>query len=56
LWNLTAGRALKSIVIRGDGGLAMIETDWAFVGSTLLLVGWFGFLLVLLYFSATMPP
>jgi hypothetical protein len=35
----------------------MTETDWTAVGSALLLVGWFGFLLFLLYFSAaTMPP
>jgi hypothetical protein len=33
----------------------MTETDWAVVGSTLLLVCWFGFLLLLLYFAATMP-
>jgi hypothetical protein len=35
------------------------ETDWTVVGSDLLLLGWFGFLYLLLYllaFSATMPP
>jgi hypothetical protein len=50
-----------SIVIRGDGGtsavLAMTEIDWTLIGSALLLVGWFGFLLLLLFFSAaTMLP
>jgi hypothetical protein len=56
-WNLIAGRALKPIVIRGDGGTAMTETDWTAVGSALLLACWFGFLLLLLYFlTATMPP
>jgi hypothetical protein len=56
VWNLPAARALRSIVIRG-GGTAMTETDWTVIGSTLLLVCWFGFLLLLLYFSAfTMPP
>jgi hypothetical protein len=39
------------------GVLAMTQTDWTVVGPALLLVGWFGFLLLLLYFSAgTMPP
>jgi hypothetical protein len=58
-WNLNAGRALSSIVIRGGGVLPMTETDWPAVGSALLLVCWFGFLCLLLYlhaFSATMPP
>jgi hypothetical protein len=35
------------------------ETDWTVVGSALLLLGWFGFLyllLNLLAFSTTMPP
>jgi hypothetical protein len=54
-WNLTAGRALSPIVIRGVGVLAMTETDWPAVGSALLLVCWFGFLLFLLYSAATMP-
>jgi hypothetical protein len=58
-WNLNAGRALRSIVIRGGGGLAM--TDWTGIGSGPLLAGlllacWFGFLLWLLYFAATTPP
>jgi hypothetical protein len=34
-----------------------VMTDWTAVGSALLLGGWFGFLLLLLYFSAgTIPP
>jgi hypothetical protein len=52
---LDRGPALKPMVICGL--LAMTEIDWTVVGSALLLVGWFGFLLLLLYFSpATMPP
>jgi len=31
----------------------MTQTDWTVVGPVLLLVGWFGFLLLLLYYSAT---
>jgi hypothetical protein len=33
------------------GYLAMTEIDWTVIGSALLLVSWFGFLLFLLYFS-----
>jgi hypothetical protein len=49
-WNLTAGRALKPIVIRGV--LAMTEIDWTVVGSALLLVGW----LASCSYCSTSPP
>jgi hypothetical protein len=57
-WNLNAGRALRPIVIRGMAVMAMTGTDWPLVGSALLALAlWFGFLLFLLYYSATtMPP
>jgi hypothetical protein len=38
------------------GCLAMTEIDWTVVGSALLLVSWFGFLLLLLYFSPAIMP
>jgi hypothetical protein len=40
------------------GVMAMTETDWPLIGSALLALAlWFGFLLFLLYYSATtMPP
>jgi hypothetical protein len=38
------------------GILAMTEIDWTVVGSALLLVSWFGFLLLLLYFSPAIMP
>jgi hypothetical protein len=48
---------VRSIQLSFAGVLAMTEIDWTVVGSVLLLVGWFGFLLLLLYFSpATIPP
>jgi hypothetical protein len=43
--------AVRSIQLSFAGVLAMTEIDWTVVGSALLLVGWFGFLLLLLYFS-----
>jgi hypothetical protein len=55
-WNYTVGRALRPIPIRRDGILAMAEIDWTVVGSALLLVSWFGFLLLLLYFSPAIMP
>jgi hypothetical protein len=38
------------------GYLAMAEIDWPAVGSALLLGSWFGFLLLLLYFSPAIMP
>jgi hypothetical protein len=45
-------------VQQGDDAHQHPATDWTVVGSDLLLLGWFGFLYLLLYllaFSATMP-
>jgi hypothetical protein len=56
---LERGPCVEALSFALMGALAMTETDWSVVGPALLLVGWFGFLCLLLYlhaFSAVMPP